>query len=177
MPLHRSRGFTLPELVTVMAIMALLAVVALPALVDALAGYRLKATGEALITSLNRARATAIRRGHLTRACPSQDGRACSSEADWSEGWIARDEDTHTLFDVSDIVPRRVAAARRPGRHHIDFQPDGSASGNNQSITLCLRRKPHSAFSIVISNAGRIRRDTASRDDASACSRRPSRNT
>jgi type IV fimbrial biogenesis protein FimT len=161
---------------TVLAITALLAAIALPALADTLARYHLKATGDALFGSLQRARATAIRRGHPTRVCASEDGRTCSRSSGWDRGWISRDEDVHALFDASDRIPGRVAAARLTKAPVIDFQPDGSSGGSNQRITLCLRGKPQTALSIVISNGGRVRRDAAPVDDATACSRRPSRN-
>lgn len=165
------RGFTLPEMATVLAITALLAIFALPALADAVARYRLQAAGDALTTSLNRARATAIRRGHETRVCASANGRTCAATPEWNRGWLARDRETGMLFDLSDTIGARVASARRLGRHDIVFQPDGSASGDNQRITLCLRRKPQTAFSIVVSNAGRIKRDRASTEEAGVCAR------
>lgn len=176
MPPQPPTGFTLLELMTVLAITALLAVIAVSSAADATARYQLRATGDALFGSLERARATAIRRGHPTRVCASANGRTCSFASGWNRGWISRDQDVQALFDASDVVSGRISAARQSKPPVINFQPDGSAGGNNQRITLCLRGKPHTALSIVISNAGRVRRDAAAADDASACSRRPSRN-
>lgn len=167
------RGFTLPELITVLAITAVLATFALPALGDAVARYHLQAAGDALITSLTRARGTAIRRGHETRVCASANGRICAAVPEWHRGWLARDRHTGALFDLSDTIGPRVASAHRPGRHDVVFHPDGSAPGDNQRITLCLRKKPQTAFSIVVSNAGRVKRDRALADEASACARSP----
>ena len=73
------------------------------------------------------------------------------------------------LFDLSDVIGGRIVSARRQGRHDIVFRPDGSAPGDNQRITLCVRRKPQTAFSIVVSDAGRVRRDAAFAEEASAC--------
>ncbi|SDG76254.1 MULTISPECIES: GspH/FimT family pseudopilin [Rhodanobacteraceae] len=176
MPPWPPKGFTLPELMTVLAVTAVLAVAAICGAGEAIGRYQLRATGDALFGSLERARATAIRRGHSTRVCASADGRTCSSASGWNHGWISRDRDVLALFDASDVVPARIASARHGKPPVIDFQPDGSAGGGNQRITLCLRGKPQTALSIVISNAGRVRRDTAPSDDATACSRRPSRN-
>jgi type IV fimbrial biogenesis protein FimT len=169
-------GFTLPDLTTTLAIAGMLALVTLPALAGTLARYQLKATGEALFTSLNKARATAIRRGHPTRVCPSEDGRLCSPAADWSLGWIARDQQAKALFDVSDTLPRAITIVHSLGRSAVNFQPDGTANHDNQRISLCVRGKAHTAVSIVLARSGRIRRETAPADIAAACARHRAKN-
>jgi type IV fimbrial biogenesis protein FimT len=169
-------GFTLPELVAVLAITGMLALVALPALSGTLARHRMEATGEALFATLDQARATAIRRGHPVRVCPSDDGRRCSAASDWTRGWIARDQKAGTLIAVSDTVPHGLRIVRSAGRAHVDFQPDGTAGGDNQRISVCLQGKTHTAVSIVLAGGGRIRRETPPADIAAACARRGAKN-
>lgn len=171
MPLRRLRAFTLLELAVVLAMTGIVAGWAIPALADAVAGYRLRSTGDALEASLIRARATAIRRGHVTRVCASADGRHCSPGGQWGQGWIARDTKTGTLFDVSDITDHRIASTGGRRLDPIEFRSDGSTPGENRRVTLCLIGKPFTAFSVVVSNAGRIRRDIAGADEASRCAR------
>lgn len=169
-------GFTLPELVTVLAIASMLAMVALPALSGTLGRYRVNATADALSATLNQARATAIRRGHPVRVCPSTDGRRCSAVGDWSRGWVARDQQVRTVIAVSDTIPRGVHIVRSMGRPEVDFQPDGTAGGDNQRITVCLRGKPLAATSIVIAGAGRTREETPPASIAAACARHRAKN-
>lgn len=169
-------GFTLPDLTATLVITGMLVLMALPALAGTLARYQLKATGEALFTSLNKARATAIRRGHPTYVCPSEDGRLCSATVDWSLGWIARDQQAKALFDVSDTVPRAINIVHSAGRSAVNFQADGTANHDNQRISLCLRGKAHTAVSIVLARSGRIRRETAPADIAAACARHRAKN-
>jgi type IV fimbrial biogenesis protein FimT len=169
-------GFTLPDLTTTLALTGMMALVALPTLAGTLARYQLKATGEALFTSLNKARATAIRRGHPTHVCPSEDGRLCSAAADWSLGWIARDQQAEALFEASDTVPRALNIVHSGGRSDVNFQPDGTANHDNQRISLCVRGKARTAISIVLARSGRIRLETAPATVAAACARHRAKN-
>lgn len=175
MPHPRPHGFTLPELLVVLAIAGALAGLALPALGEAVARHRLRATSEALLDALNRARAAAVRRNHRTSLCASLDGHTCSPSADWTRGWVGRDEAHETVFEVMGPLDGKLAAVRRPGRHHIDFDESGTSAGSNQTITLCVRRKPATAISVVIGNSGRAHRQPAVAADAATCAATPSR--
>ena len=54
-------------------------------------------------------------------------------------------------------------------RPHVRFFPDGSTPGSNASIGLCGRGGPQHARRLVISNIGRIRRDTFPAVDPAHC--------
>jgi Tfp pilus assembly protein FimT len=56
-----------------------------------------------------------------------------------------------------------------PGRTDVRFFPDGSAPGSNGSITFCGLGGPEKARKLVISNLGRIRRDTSPDIDPAEC--------
>jgi type IV fimbrial biogenesis protein FimT len=55
------------------------------------------------------------------------------------------------------------------GRTSVRFFPDGSTPGSNGSITFCGLGGPGQARKLVISNLGRIRRDTAPDLDSDLC--------
>ncbi|MGF6712126.1 type IV fimbrial biogenesis protein FimT [Luteibacter sp. W1I16] len=175
MPRHRSHGFTWTELLAVMAVTGVLASVALPALGEALARHRLRATADALMDALARTRATAVRRNHPTVLCASRDGRACSPSSDWTRGWIGWDDDQRTVFESMEPLDDALSAARRPGRQAFTFGPDGTCPASNQTITLCVHGRPATAVSIVVALSGRARRKTATPEDAAACARPLSR--
>jgi len=58
---HRSRGFSLLELVVVVAIMFVVAAMAMPTMTNAIADYKLKSTASQLVNLLQRARTESVR--------------------------------------------------------------------------------------------------------------------
>lgn len=166
-----AQGFTWVELLVVLAIVGILLGLALPALGEAVARYQLRITGDALLASLQNARATAIRRDLIVVLCPSRDGHTCSAMEDWSFGWLARERISGVAFDLSGPIHPRIAAARGMHRGKVAFQNAGTSGGKNQYITLCLRGKAGTALSLVVSNTGRTRRELPRKEDAEACAK------
>lgn len=174
MPHSRLHGFTWPELLAVLAVSGILAGLALPALGDAIARHRLRATSDALLEALNQARATAVRRNHRTSLCASVDGHTCSPTVDWTGGWIGFDWDQETVFEAMGPLDDRLATAHRQGRYRVDFDESGTSAGSNQTITVCVRGRPASAVSVTIGNGGRAHRAMAAAGDAATCAATPS---
>ncbi len=133
-------GFSLLELVVVMAILAIVAVMAMPALSSVVNSNRLAAQSNDLVASLQLARSEAVRRNARVTLCPSADGLTCDVAAApgvaW-EGWITVvDSDSEVLRSSVVKAPVQVTAAvaaitfrwRIAGHHSHRLHPDARAA-------------------------------------------------
>ena len=97
-------GFTLPELLTAMAIIAILAAIAVPTLRQFSASSRTTAANNSLVSALALARSEAVRRSTPVTVCASTDSASCvagGGPTDWSTGWIAfMDVNANGAFDA-----------------------------------------------------------------------------
>jgi len=82
-------GFTLLELMVVIAMMGVLVAVGIPSFNSMLTTNEMADTTNELILSLRKARAEAISSGRNTIVCSSTDGVTCSGAAgNWNQGWL-----------------------------------------------------------------------------------------
>jgi type IV fimbrial biogenesis protein FimT len=174
-PSEKSRGFTLIELIFVIAIAAILCAISLPALGSLMQSSQSRSAYNQLLTALNLARSAAVARGNEVVLCPSADQSHCDESLWWQHGWIAfQDSDRNgkrngnePLLAVAQALPG-VAVASSAGREHVTYRTDGSATGTNLTFTLCDRRGADSASTIVVSNSGRPRQGPATKAQAIA---------
>lgn len=163
MPHHPSPGFTLAELVVVLAIVGLLAAVAVPAYRETTMRRQLRIAAEELRADLDRARLLAITTGEPVHVIAHDGTRS------WAGGWSARQRGGI----VTSIGHPPLDAHFRTGRRQpsmIQFKPDGTVI-QGHTLTLCARKQPATAMSIVIALAGRIRTDASDPADARDCAR------
>lgn len=170
------RGFTLTELLIVIALGSMLMLLGAPTLGGLLARTRMVNAATSIVRALHAARTTAVTRGTRVIMCPSRDARHCRSGDDWQHGWlIATDRDHDGQPDAgTDIISVRgsLHAGTRvitsEGRGKIAFHPLGSASGSNVSFTICQRGQAQGE-SVIVANSGRIRAAAPEPDRLAAC--------
>lgn len=84
--MHKTRGFSLIELMTAIAILAILAAVALPAYQTMVLNNRIATTTNGLLGILQLARSESVKQRRNITICPSTDMATCNPAAAWQEG-------------------------------------------------------------------------------------------
>jgi type IV fimbrial biogenesis protein FimT len=99
-------GFTLVEVLAVLAVVAILVGIATPTLRQFSANSRTAAATNSLVTALATARSEAIRQSKPVSVCSSSDQLTCANSADWSTGWIvfADGSGTAGVLDPGDTL-------------------------------------------------------------------------
>ena len=151
----RSRGQTLTELLTVLAVIAIVAGTAVPAFTGLVLDSRLNATVTTALHAVNLARQLAAIRGEAIRLCGTQDERQCSGRTDWSTGLLVANDGENLRRSLP------LAAASRPPRIRsnravISFEGD-SGFASPATLTICDRRGAAEARALIISRSGRPR--------------------
>lgn len=169
---RQTAGFSLVELLAVLAILAISLVVAAPGFGTMLHRNRLQQEANRLLLAINLARSEAISRNQPVSLCPSSFARTGVAECggNYSDGWLvfanpARDAVVDTASDV--VVqgfaglPERYTLTNRAGSRASDelitYHADGSSRRN---LTLMLCPGPATAIasvSVVLNMVGRPR--------------------
>ena len=85
---RQGAGFSVTELMVVVAIVAILLGIGIPSYRYITNSYRMSAEVNGLLGDLQYARAEAIKEGLDVRTCVSNNGTSCTGESDWAKGWI-----------------------------------------------------------------------------------------
>jgi type IV fimbrial biogenesis protein FimT len=167
-----SAGFTLIELMVVVAIAALLQSLAAPAFRGMVNSMRLTAAVNSLFTSLLLARSEAIKRNGRAVVCKTVTGEACVTTGGWQQGWIVfHDVNNNARRDAGEVIVSHQQATAAPilltGNSplvsYVSYTPMGQtayASGAFQAgtLTVCVASSSsQEARQIIISSAGRPR--------------------
>lgn len=92
----QERGFTILELVAVVAVSSILAVMGLPLIKDYQQSYQTAGVPQQFAETLASARERAVSMGESVYICGSRDGSHCSENA-WTEGWLVYQSDQRKL--------------------------------------------------------------------------------
>ncbi len=99
------QGYTMLEILMVIAIAAILLAVALPSMRDTISRNARDSIQLDLLTSLSLARSQAVTLSVTTSVCHSSNQTSCSNSAgsDWTEGWLVfSDFDSDGVVDSAD---------------------------------------------------------------------------
>lgn len=179
-----SRGFTLLELIAVIAIVTILCGIGLPALGQFQSSERGLARMNDLAASLALTRSEAIRRNRQVVICKSRDQAFCHRKgATWHDGWIVFVDLDRDRWRSDDEPVIHAAGPGSPGQqldyaafgssNYVVYRPTGFTRTNG-TFTLCDPRYPRSARALILMKTGRVRASRVkSNGDPLECPKRP----
>ena len=165
------KGFSLVELLVVVAILGVLAGLAAPSFTSLIRSNRLTAAANDLVGAVALARSEALKRAQRVVLCTSLDSATCDNSASWGDGWIVfLDSDNNSARNVASEPLLRVgqsnegvtsAVAGATVANYISFTSRGAArttAGAIQSgvITLCIPGQRARRLDLVASGRASI---------------------
>lgn len=169
---QRAKGFTIIELMIVVAVMGVLATVALPAFQDMVASNRRAAAVNDMLSTIYLARSEAITRNNFVSVCRSAStvSSCLGTNGAWQNGWIIfEDDDFDGVIDAGvDVIiatggPVRGSMTMQSAEFgsHMVFSPQGrvlaSNGGREGEILLCEQGAEKSSRVVIIDRMGRPR--------------------
>lgn len=172
-----ARGLTLLELLIALAVLAAVLAIALPGWTHASAAVHSTHAQEELSATLFDAARHSTVTGKRVVVCSTAGGEHCAGSMDWSEGWIAFQDDNRNgvrepgerMIRRGEAVHHTVGLQSTRGRTRLSFHHFGRVAGSNVTFTLCDRRGPEHARTLVVANHGRVRVGEPTRAAAASC--------
>ena len=165
--MRRQQGFTLVELLGTVAIAAITLSLAVPALDGFLSGARQTGAINDFVTSVHRARSTAITENTRVTLCPSRSGSTCEDVA-WHNGWIVfADENSDQVVDDSDKIISIASAITGVTIESAEFasgllyRPNGRLTSDDETagtfgaFTVCDNSGKRRAKVMIVDYSGR----------------------
>ena len=157
----KMKGFSLIELLVVMAIVAILVTLSMPFTGKIIEQYQSKSEQKSLMTLITFARETAMAEGQTVTLCPAVDKIHCTQ--DWNQPLIVfLDANASNIAEDADKL-RRVAEPLRHGTltfavfpigNFLQFNEDGFSLNQNGTFQYCYKDQ---SWQIIINRIGRMR--------------------
>lgn len=158
-------GFTLVELVTVLAIASIFLAAAVPGYFNLIQNNKIVTATNKLASSLSAARMEAIKRGQKVSVCPAANAslNSCGTNAHWPQGWIVfTDADNNNAIENNaDLL--NVAQPAPSGTTITTTTPvvsfDGTGFLLNGATSISLKTsgcQGKNARTINVSTSGRL---------------------
>ena len=146
-----NKGFTLLELIIVVAMLGITMGIAAPNLIEMISNNRIATAAADLATAMQQGKAEAVARVNPTTLCKrNTDGDDCVGDGDWSQGWIVFSDlngdasvgDDDEILLVHEALHPNITFGGTAGvAAFITFRPTGASSVNNiEALVVCDER-------------------------------------
>lgn len=163
----KTNGFTIVELLIVMAIAVILITIGMPSFQNMVKDKRMATTVDTLLTDLEIAKSEAMTRNHAVIVCRHNGQTAtpttCNNTAEWKDGWVIFvDTNADNKVDADELL--RVTNALGAGvklsysNAIITFNARGFADASAGTMKLCDDRGYSEGVQLIISNSGFVQR-------------------
>ncbi|MDO9054592.1 MAG: GspH/FimT family pseudopilin [Gallionella sp.] len=165
---HTQAGFTLMELMVVVAIAAILATIAAPSFNSLINDTKQSSLSSQLVSDLHRARSEAIKRNTRVVLCVRNSaGTDCGTGTNWQNGWLicygntacdaTLPTDGSAANPISTHPPLDSKLTLTGSGNLIRFNPNGTqGSAGNASLTLNRTWSAATAKPITVAATGYI---------------------
>jgi len=162
-----SNGFSLFELMIIIAILGLTMAMAAPSLVTMIDNNRISASANDFIAGLQFAKAESASRVNPVTICKKNaGGDDCVAGGDWSQGWIVfSDTDGDASVDGGEVVllnhealnPKITFGGTAGVQNSITYRPSGSTSITSTEVLMVCDDRGYSdvAKGILVTITGR----------------------
>jgi type IV fimbrial biogenesis protein FimT len=129
--MSKQRGFTLVELLVVVAIVAILLSIGVPSYRYITNSYRMSSEVNGLLGDLMYARSEAIKEGQFVTVCVTVNGKTCSGNTSWDRGWL--------IFSNPNNGPQPPGPILRTQQPFTGTAPDSFTADNGVSAVTYNR--------------------------------------
>lgn len=166
--MKRTQGFTLVELLVTLLVATLLLTLGVPAMRDFVLDGRIVAATNDFVTSVNLARATAIKQQRNAQICVSTTWNnipptppTCTGGTNWTDGWVVWvDQDADTVLDLNEVLrvgENQTGGTSLAGAASTLFQYDATGFVNaGDTVDVCDGRAGETGRRITVAATGRV---------------------
>jgi type IV fimbrial biogenesis protein FimT len=160
-----SKGFTLVELLVTLLVATLLLTLGVPAMRDFVLDGRVVAVTNDFVTSINVARATAIKQQRNAEICVSTTWNnsppTCTGGTNWTDGWVVWvDQNADTVLDANEVL--RVSETQTGGTTLVgaastlfQYGPTGFVNAGD-TVDICDGRAGETGRRVTVAATGRV---------------------
>jgi type IV fimbrial biogenesis protein FimT len=152
--MKKSFGYTLIELMTMLAVVSILVSVGLPLMNVFFESNRMISNTNDLVAGLNIARSEAIKQQIRVTLCQSADAASCAGTGQWEDGWIVfQDPNGNATVDGGERILRLNAGA---AGNQVTIRSNDVLSLIDTSVTFTSRGLPKALNGAALSGTFRI---------------------